>query len=314
MRKLDYDIQEITITAKQQLKSDWYFFMDFEVFDSTLCVLAACPNGNFSLILSDGNLNGLDTISIPKDIKPEKLMRDCLGNCQLIGKDSVYQIDLMTKPYKLMGVEKIFFLKAMDGCLFATDKHIYFKEKVMQGYITRFFRIELETKTPQLLFTSNTTDNLNEYYRELAFHSKNPPPGGEGRPIGVYARFLREFWDRPSDTELLLADNNLYLFDQNLGFIKHYDLDINIIDSCAIEYPFAEGWKYLLYQDIVKNKFYTVIKNQLYEVDPISGKTTPKTKLNLNLCPKAVINNGTLYFLYPTGIGHKTALYRERIE
>ena len=44
MRKHDYNLQEVTVTAKQKLYGERYYFMDFEVFDHTICILAACPN------------------------------------------------------------------------------------------------------------------------------------------------------------------------------------------------------------------------------------------------------------------------------
>jgi hypothetical protein len=128
MRKHNYNLQEVTVTAKQKLYGEKYYFMDFEVFDSTICILAACPNKNLRcIILADEALRGHDTIPLPTHIKPEQVLRDCMGNCQLIATDSVYEIELTTTPYKPLAVEKSHYFRTMNDCLFITDKHIYFR-------------------------------------------------------------------------------------------------------------------------------------------------------------------------------------------
>lgn len=119
-------------------------------------------------------------------------------------------------------------------------------------------------------------------------------------PFGIWSRHLKKNWFRPSDAELLLADDNLYYFDQSLGYIQHYDLGINKIDSCAIQYPFMEDWHCILYQDLVQNRFYTIAKDQLLEIDPISGSTITKTTLNPNFYSKIAIHNGQLFLLKKT--------------
>ena len=298
MRKQNYNLQEVTVSAKHKLYGEKYFFMDFEVFDQTICILAACPNRKqHCLIMADEDLRGFDTIPIPDYITPELVMRDCMGNCQLIATDSVYEIDLSTKPHHMSAAERRFFYRTMSDCLFATDEHVYFKEKGMQGYYTSFYRVDRQTKKPQQLFNSDMTDNINKYWDEMLFFMSLWSPDSHGAPPGVWSRHIKAHWFRPSDAELLLANDGLYYFDQSLGYIQHYDFGIHIIDSCSIQFPFMEGWKHTLYQDLAKNKFYTVIKDKLYEINPVSGSITAKTTLIPSLYPKTVIHNGQLLLL-----------------
>ena len=298
MRKQNYNLHEVTVTDTHKLYGDRYFFMDFEVFDSTICILAACPNKNLRcLIMADEALRGHDTIPLPAHIKPEQMLRDCMGNCQLIAKDSVYEIDLSDEQHNIIATEKAYFFRTMCDCLFATDDHIYFREKGMQSYFALFYRVDRETKKPQQLFTSDMTDNINKYWDEMTFYMSIWSPSSHGAPPGVWSRHIKNHWFRPSDAELLLADDNLYYFDQSLGFIQHYDLNIHKIDSCAIQYPFMEGWKRILYQDHAQNRFYTIIKDQLFEIDPTQGSITAKTTLIPSLYSKTVIHNGQLFLL-----------------
>jgi hypothetical protein len=301
MRKQKYNLQEVTVTTKQKLYGNRYYFMDFEVFDNTICILAACPNKNRRcLILADEALQGHDTIPLPAHIKPERVMRDCMCNCQLIANDSVYEIDPKTQPHKLTAVEKSHYFRTMSDCLFATDTHVYFKEKGMQGYFTSFYRVDRETKKPQQLFLNDVTDNIRKYWDEMTFFMKYWSPTSHGAPPGVWSQYIKNQWFRTSDAELRLADDNLYYFDQSLGYIQHYDLNINKIDSCAIQYPFMEGWKHTLYQDIAQNRFYTFIKSQIYEINPTSGSIIAKAKLTPSLYPKIIIHDGQLFLLKKT--------------
>ena len=296
MRKQNYNLQEVTVSAKHKLYGEKYFFMDFEVFDHTICILAACPNKKrFCLIMADESLRGFDTISIPVHIRPEYVMRDCMDNCQLVAKDSVYEIGLSTKPHRFFAAERSFFFRTMSDCLFVTDEHIYFKEKAIEGYLTSIYRIDRVRQTTQPVLVSDMTGNLEDIMDDLKFNARYPVQ--HGAPLGIYIKFIKTFWFPPSDVALLKASDTLVYLDHNHGLCYRYDLDLNKIDSCNIHYPFLEGWKHTLYQDFVKNKFYTIIKDQLFEIDPASGNIKAKTKLNPNLYSKTVIHDGQLLLL-----------------
>ena len=317
MRKQDYDLHEVTVTDKHKLYGAKYYFMDFEVFDRTICILAACPNKNLRcLIMADEDLHGFDTIPIPAHITPELVKRDCMGNCQLIANDSVYEIDLTAKPHRFVAVERYHYFRTMGDCLFATKEHVYFKEKGIQGYLASFYRVDRKTKRPQQLFMSDMTDNINRYWDEMTFFLSHWDPTSHGAPPGVWSRHIKQHWFRPSDAELLLADDKLYYFDQSLGYIQRYDLDIHKIDSCTIQYPFMEGWKHTLYQDPAQNRFYTIIKDQMFEIDPLSGSIASKTKLNPSLYSKISIHSGQLFLLkkahYSSG-GTTTFIERRKL-
>lgn len=296
MRKRGYNLQEVGVIATKpsRLEDERYFIMDFEMYDGTLCLLEASHNRKlFRIILTDEHLYGLDTILIPTDIKPEKLQRDCLGNCQLIAIDSVYEIDLLNKPHHFISALKSYYFRVMNGCLFATDQHIYVKEKSMQGYLTSFYRIDRSSKSIQPLFVSDMTENIGNYRDEMCFHAAHPNPV----PSGVWSRFIKTHWFRTSNAELALADDTLIYFDQSLGIIYRYNLSISKIDSCVINYPFMKGWKNLLFQDPARNHFYTIIQDHLFEIDPKTGLVSSKTGLKTELFNKIVIYNGCLFVL-----------------
>ena len=300
MQKLNYNLQEVTVTSTHKLNGERYYFMDFEAFDHTICILAAAPNKKqYCLIMADEDLRGLDTIAIPAHITPELVVRDCMGNCQLVATDSVYEIDLTEKPHNFIAAEKDYYYRVMNGCLFATDQHIYIKETNLQGYLSSFYRIDRTSKDVEPLFTSDMTDNIIKYGKDMRFHIKwvQDNPEQHVAPFGIWSRHLKKNWFCPSDVELLLANDTLFYFNQSLGYIQCYDLGMNKIDSCAIQYPFMEGWHRILYQDLAQGRFFTIAKDQLLEIDPISGSTSTKTTLNSSLYSKIAIHNGQLFLL-----------------
>jgi hypothetical protein len=77
-----------------------------------------------------------------------------------------------------------------------------------------------------------------------------------------------------------------------------------------------EDWHRILYQDLAQNRFFTITKDQLLEIDPISGNTTAKTTLNPCLYSKIVIHNGQLLLLkkahYSSG-GTTTFIERRKL-
>ena len=300
MRRRDYSLNDVDITATPHTRLDGgsYFIMDFEVFDSVFYILEASHNRKqFRIIMANEHLSGFDTIPIPTGITPESVQRDCMGNCQLIAADSVYQISLTDKRHIFIAVPKSYYFRVMNGCLFATEQHIYIKEKIMQGYLVSFYRIDRSSKQPQTLFTSDMTGHLLDYFAEMKFNAKNPITNVRGAPLGIYSRYIKQYWYCPSNAELALANDILVYFDHDNGFINQYDLNLNKLDSCTISYPFMEKWKSIIYQDHANNHFYTIITDRLYEIDLKTGKVSAKNPLNANLFNKVVIYSGHLFVL-----------------
>lgn len=297
MRKQNYSLEEVGILAKRntRFEGDRHFIMDFEIYDGVIGILETDHNRKrFRIILADEDLIGFDTIIISSGITPTGLLRDCLGNCQMTTADSVYEINL-AKPHKVIAVSRKEYNKVMLGCQFVTDQHIYIKEESMMGYYISFYRIDRFSKKPQALFVSNASDNRRLYLEEMEFDQTHSV--AHSAPPGVHSRYIKKHWYRPSNAQLVLADNTLIYFDHTEGNIRQYTMGLQKIDSCAIDYPFTEGWKPLFYQDLKLNRFYTVINNQLFEIDVKTGKVYAKTSLNSNIFKKIAIYNQHLFVL-----------------
>lgn len=315
MREQDYTLKEVSILAERpHFEGDKNIIIDFEVYDGAVCMLQGSAN-KYRLLLADENLFVFDTIPIPKGIRPELLLKDCMGNCQLDASDSVYQINLNDKAMPFLATERNRYYAIMDNCLFLTDKHLYLKAEAMDGFSTLFYRIDVETKQKQLLFVSDGSDNITDINDEWDFQARNPVDLVHSVPGGAWDRFIRMFWFNHNSSYLALANNTLVYFDHDNSKIHQYDLDLHETNSCATEYPLKSKWKPRIFQDHSNNKFYTVIGYWLNEIDIQTGKTIPKIEIDVDLYNKVSLWHNHLYILKRQQISTgKVRSYVERVD
>ena len=315
MRKQEYALKEVSILAERpHFEGDRNIIVDFEIYDGTVCMLQGNAN-KYRLLLADENLMVFDTIPIPKGIKPEQLLKDCMGNCQLAASDSVYQINLRDKTLPFFATERSRYFTVMGDCLFLTGQHLYMGASAMGGYSTFFYRIDVETKQKQPLFVSDGSDNLTDYQDEWDFQARNPVELAHPVPGGAWDRFVQLFWFNHNSSHLALAENTLVYFDHDNNKIHQYDLDLNEINTCTTEYPMKSDWKPRIFQDGSNNKFYTVIGYWFNEIDIKTGKTIPKIRIDVDLFSKVSLWHSHLYILkrqqMSTG---KVRSYVERVD
>ena len=315
MRKKDYALKEVSVMAERpHFEGDRNIVIDVEVYDGTFCMLQGNAN-KYRLLLADENITVFDTIILPKGIRPEQLLKDCMGNCQLAASDSVYQINLKDKTIPFFATERKRYFAVMGNCLFLTGQHLYMGASIMDGFSTLFYRIDVETKQKQPLFVSDGSDNIADYQDEMDFQAKNPVELAHAVPAGDWDRFVQHFWFHHNSSHLALVENTLVYFDHDNNKIHQFDLDLNETNTCDTKYPLKSDWKPRIFQDGYNNKFYTFIGYWLHEIDINTGQTTPKTRLDVDIFSKVVLWKGHLYILkrqqMSTG---KIRSYVERVE
>ena len=315
MRKQEYALKEVSILAERpHFEGDRNIIVDFEVYDGTVCMLQGNAN-KYRLLLADEDLMVFDTILIPKGVRPAQLLKDCLGNCQLVASDSVYQINLKDKTMPFFATERNRYFAVMGDCLFLTGQHLYMGASTMGGFSTLFYRIDVVTKQKQPLFISDGSDNIADYNDEWDFQARNPVELAHPVPGGAWDRFVQLFWFNHNSSHLALADNTLVYFDHDNSKIHQYDMDLKEISTCSTEYPLKSDWKPRIFQDESNGKFYTVIGYWFNEIDLNSGKTIPKIRQDIDLSNKVSLWNNHLYILSRRQVSSgKVRSYVERID
>ena len=281
-----------------------YVMFDFEIFDDKVFVLQRKGNSmkECRILVQDLWLDAIDTINVPKHIEPKKIIIDCTESCQLIGKDSVYQVVKMNDIYKLMfPTEKSRYNKVLKDIIFFTDKYIYFNELQMNGYVSNFFRISKEVKTKEMMFVCNDMESYRNIKREEEWHraylEQLPSTFGGAFPTPEeWAVFVKVAWYHTKDNHLDVIDDKLYYFDHFNSKILTYDEGMNLLNECEITYPTKEDfWQHKIYKDKALGKFYTIFGSTVNEIDVMTGKTSAVANANQWMTEKIIIHKGNLY-------------------
>ena len=275
-----------------------YVMFDFEIYDDKVFILQRKDNTlkECRILVQDLWLDPIDTINVPNHIEPEKIIVDCTESCQLIGKDSVYQVVKMNSSYELMfSAEKERYNKVLRNIIFFTDKYIYFNELQMDGYISNFFRIGKESKQKEMMFVVNDMKTYRDIKVEKQWHIDHPMLGGSPSAED-WERFVQLTWYHTKDNHLDVIDDTLYYFDHFNGKIQQYDEGMNLLHECEIVYPTEEDfWRYKIYKDKAFGKFYTIFGTAVNEIDTNTGKTKSVANADSWISEKIIIYKGNLY-------------------
>ena len=304
MKETFYMLDAVGVSADKikHYSEPGYVMYDFEIFDDKVFVLQRKGNSvkECRILVQDLWINPIDTIYIPKHIEPTEIILDCTENCQLIGKDSVYQVVNMNYTYELMfPADKARYNKVLNNIIFFTDKYIYFNELQMDGYISNFYRISKEAKTKEMMFVCNDMKSYRNikkeeewhraYLEQLPFIAAFPSPE-------EWAVFVKVAWYHTKDNHLDRYQDTLYYFDHFNGKILTYDEGMNLLNECEITYPTKEDfWQHKIYKDKALGKFYTIFGSTVNEIDVMTGKTKSVANANQWMTEKIIIYKGNLY-------------------
>ena len=275
-----------------------YVMFDFEIYDDKVFILQRKDNTlkECRILVQDLWLDPIDTINVPNHIEPEKIIVDCTESCQLIGKDSVYQVVKMNSSFELMfPAEKERYDKVLKDIIFFTDKYIYFNELQMDGYISNFFRIGKESKQKEMMFVVNDMKTYRDIKVEKQWHIDHPMLGGSPSAED-WERFVQLTWYHTKDNHLDVIDDTLYYFDHFNGKIQQYDEGMNLLHECEIVYPTEEDfWRYKIYKDKAFGRFYTIFGTAVNEINANTGKTKSVANADSWISEKIIIYKGNLY-------------------
>ena len=275
-----------------------YVMFDFEIYDDKVFILQRKDNTlkECRILVQDLWLDPIDTINVPNHIEPEKIIVDCTESCQLIGKDSVYQVVKMNSSYELMfPAEKERYNKVLKDIIFFTDKYIYFNKLKIDGYYSEFFRIGKETKEKEMMFVVNDMKTYRDIKVEKQWHIDHPMLGGSPSAED-WERFVQLTWYHTKDNHLDVIDDTLYYFDHFNGKIQQYDEGMNLLHECEIVYQTDEDfWRYKIYKDKAFGKFYTIFGTAVNEIDTNTGKTKSVANADSWISEKIIIYKGNLY-------------------
>ena len=264
----------------------------------------------------------LDTLhEMPISSRYKYLSKDAFGDIYAINDYQASQVGFieygdgkkgMMNFYNSMSrktfYDKFSTIVAASDSVFITGRYYYYNKEM--GYYRHRLGSEEEPKMLHYIVDEEARDDI-----WLLIHT-----GGIGA----------NFWVAdPIYNPIYAIDNNFYLFSytdrETIVFdavgneLERYPLTFHEYRKWNGKMELDRRWKQKMLYDAARKEFYTFFVNDgIYTLKRIDLKTGTATYvMDLNGYPFAQnmrIHDGVLYFIYPTGINHRKALYQVRID
>jgi hypothetical protein len=289
-------LDEVNISAKKidVLIQPDYSILDFDFLNDKLLVLERNETNlhKLRLILMNSVFDTITILNFNSNKKPLEIYKDCLEQCHLLTQDSAFQIGYSDSLLSLnYSMELSEFHEIMDDCLFAIDSLVFFQKIINKGYSYEYFTVNSRNKKVDNFIRSNDFERYLSLQESIAFLKKHPPSSS----IYIAIDFEKRFMYQPFKQYLNLIDNSLYYFNHQNSTIDIYSKECEYLGNLNINYQKIVGWSSKILVDKTMGKAYTIINNNLLEINLSNGETVFKTKLGL--AKKVLINNGYAYIL-----------------
>lgn len=295
------NLQEATITFNRN-KKDLFWVSDYIFVEKNILVLGNDLYKNINKLILFRSLNDtISSICLPSSFKPRGLFIDCMGGYQLIGRDSVFQINIdstgISFPF-CVSIDK--FNDAVSDCMFDIKDYLIFKTKTSNEYLQEYYGINKHDNASKIFITSNEKRKAKEARDYISWLVKNNAVGMSD--ISARIRFEKTIMYPPSYLALSKIDNKIYFFNHASGNIEVYSEDLNLINRISISYINKKNWIHRIITDKYRNKAYTIFsKNaecQVAEIDLSNGQLKNITKIPFSFPQNIQVNDGCVYFLY----------------
>jgi len=322
-RPIDLDEAEIISDPYKVFKGKHQEIIDYDFLDTNLLILTYNFNKNRrELIVTDEQF---DTLSI-KDVsylkKPGQIIKDCMGNCHLLTKDTAYQVYYDKETLYLIYPNPLMnFYNLLGNCLFETATHLAFEEDAdktrnldytarlrsdMPGTNSKndawkhlFYFVNKQTQEKTILIATNEWEKKRDAYEQAMFILRT---GDSHRSFDDILRGEEIFFYKPAFQILKLLNDSIYYFNHLQSRIDIYAEDLTLTDTIHINYQNRKNWKPVIITDRVKNKAYTILtigtKFSLTEINLQNGSVKEIHKIEKLFPSKIRVNNGYLYFLF----------------
>jgi len=296
LKPLSVNLDEVNISAKRHgvfIQPD-YSIIDFDFLDGQLLVLerSAAKLKETRLILMNTFFDTITTFYLFEKKKPIAIYKGCLGQCYLLTEDSAYQIVFADTTLSLNNsMELSVFHDIMDDCLFLIDSLVFFKKKDTKGYSYMYYTVNTKNKEVNTFIKSNDYERLHSLQESIVFLKKHPPSCS----IFVAIDFEKRFMYKPFKQYLKLINNSIYYFNHQNSTIDIYSKECDFIQNFKINYHQSIGWSSKILVDRIMGKAYTIVKNNLLEINLLNGEIL--NSVNIGLHKKLLLHNGYAYIL-----------------
>jgi hypothetical protein len=308
-----------------------YYIYDFEFYESNILLLINHKKKNELLYLDEDN----DTLSVLNTNNGIGLIKDCLGNIQVISKDSIYQIYIDEDDfiYQVFSFPFDSYVTQLVPCVASFDSLLLFVKYSINKQSEIYYYYDSKHKQHVLKQITNSFKNKdanNELFRikqleyevmknDTARMSKEKTLLEKGRELFQRKAYYEFILTKPIYNPIFIINDSIFLFDHLNKCCYVYDKTLTLSRFFDINYCIEKGWAQKLFIDKITNKVYAKFEQNglitLKEINLINGSTVKYSKLENCIFPlKIGVNNGYIYFLQNENYGfYKTKLYRQRL-
>ncbi|MCX6244515.1 MAG: carboxypeptidase-like regulatory domain-containing protein [Bacteroidetes bacterium] len=338
------ELKEVEIKANKieaYFKDEHYNLKDYEI-DSSLIYLLIYRNKVSREELICRNQEG-DTVARSGllGFTPDGLLKDCLGNLHIRGKDSVYQVYRDGKELKLLypvGIER--YQKILGNCMASTVAFLFYKKVSEYGQKVMYYGVDRTTREKRVISQVEDEEKARMLRRnpedQLMMMIDPPDAGGNvinaergetdvssGQIQGSREAFNRWSFDkkilyRPMKTALYRIRNFICIFNIPGKQLEFYDTEGNFSYKLKLNIDVIRDgrWSGEIYLDEAQSQVYTTFLKStgtgLYRIDLNNGTLHKRVSLIHPYPQKIKIYNDQIYYMYDIlGDPDNRTLYRQ---
>ena len=322
MKTKNHQLLEVEVTANAPhiaFDNPVMSVIDYTIREDGIYVIAYRRRNSTLLRLSFD----MDTLNeMPISSRYKYLSKDAFGDIYAINDYQASLVGFMEKDdgkkifmnfYYSMS-RKDFFDKfativAASDSVFITGQYFYYNKEM--GYYRNWLGSDREPELLHYIIDEAGRDDI-----WLLTHTK----GGIGANFWIADRIYNPIYTIDNKFYIFAyTDHETLIFDAEGNEIERYPLTFHEYRNWNGKMEPDRRWKQKMLVDSARKEFYTFfVNNGIYTLKRIDLETgTASTVFDLSGYPFAQnlrIHNGVLYFIYPTGINHRKALYQVRIE
>lgn len=244
----EINLSEVEIKAerKKLLNQPMENILDFDLMHGYIVTLTG---GHGKNLLKVSTAEGREVARASADKKSETIAVDCLGNLQLFGPDSVWQLYFdFEQLYVMKGVPRAQFDQVLGNCVLRADENYYFCSRKCRNLVAEYYFFNATQRgVRQPLVALADSDKVRMYERDYDLQYFLKMWKNQERPsvteIEAHIGELREAVPLPwtyrqalgeLNTQLLPSENGLYLVNFNdstlraIGRDHHFEKPVRL--------------------------------------------------------------------------------------
>ncbi|HHG84162.1 MAG TPA: carboxypeptidase-like regulatory domain-containing protein [Bacteroidetes bacterium] len=331
MKVSDITLENVVISdGLQSVLSDKSLYLyDYEFFEEQLFVILYDRKSHRTqLALIDARDSIIDITNGLE--KPGKLIKDCLGNVHVIGKQYACQLFIVAEQIAMYKDNLSDFKRIVEPCLGKLDEYYYYKFSFGNDQILEYIAFNAQEKTQKPLLQIKDQKKIHQMLDPMGPYSQFASTEAQLMHISTATwkkintlnhdyQFNRRVFFYPISAPIHTIKSQVYLFDHTNGIIYQLDKDGTPQAEIPISYHKSSRFQRSVITDPIREEAYAIYEQHGYltlkEIDLKTGKTIANYEVPRRFPRKIQVRDGVLFFMYKeSNYDTCNRLYRLRIK